>query len=184
MNARAQHFVPAALAAVFLAPLVLAWVVYHQPAWHPQGGLQHGELLQPVQPLTPPPLISADGAHLDAALFQGRWTLLYRSAGRCDASCRNLMDTLRRVRLAQGKAMDRVQRILVEPEPLGADDTALGRIDPSLRIAAAEQHWPLPAGSVYLVDPQSNLVLRYRPGFDPQGLLKDLQRLLRLAGEA
>ncbi len=182
MNTRAQHLVPAALAAVFLAPLALAWAIYHQPAWHPQGGLQHGELLDPVQPLTSPPLMGAAGERLDATLFQGRWTLLYHSAGPCDESCRALMDTLRRVRLAQGKAMNRVQRVLVEPAPLGKDDAALGRSNRGLRIAAAER-WPLPAGSVYLVDPQGNLVLRYRPGFDPQGLLKDLQRLLRLAGE-
>jgi cytochrome oxidase Cu insertion factor (SCO1/SenC/PrrC family) len=179
MKFRSQLFVPAALAAVFLAPLVVAWAIYHQPAWHPRGGLQHGELLSPAQRFAAPPLITAAGEQLEPSLFQGRWTLLYRSAGQCDHACRVLMDTLGRVRLAQGRAMNRVQRVLVEPGPLVADANLAGG---DLQVAAAAR-WPLPSGSVYLLDPGGNLVLRYRPGFDPQGLLKDLQHLLRATGE-
>ena len=171
------------LAVAFLAPLALAWGLYHQTTWHPLSGLQHGELLMPFRPLVPPPMRSADGRGSGVELFHGRWTLLYRSHGRCDGECRNLMDTLRRVRLAQGRAMERVQRVLVEPDEGSADfDNIIDPIDPDLRVMLVNR-WPLPDGSVYVVDPQGNLVLRYQPGFDPRGLLKDLHRLLQLSGE-
>ena len=31
----------------------------------------------------------------------------------------------------------------------------------------------------FIVDPQSNLILRYENGADPEGVLKDLQQLLK-----
>jgi len=38
---------------------------------------------------------------------------------------------------------------------------------------------PRRAGRIYVVDPEGRLVLWYRPGAPPDGLLKDLRRLLR-----
>ena len=36
-------------------------------------------------------------------------------------------------------------------------------------------------GSVWLVDPLGNLILRYPPGYQSRGLLEDLKRLLKLS---
>lgn len=171
-----------ALAAVFLAPLVLAWGLYHRTIWRPAGILQHGELLLPVRPLALPPMGSANGFRQERELFRRHWTLLYRSKSRCDPECRAMMDTLGRVRLAQGRAIGRVQRVLVETVPPGEGGADVVSTDGDVRVMRADR-WPLPAGSVYIVDPEGNLVLRYRPGFEPSGLLKDLQRLLKLSGE-
>ena len=168
MKSQGQKWILPTLAVVFLAPLLLAWAVYHQPEWRPPAGLQHGELLDPSQP----PIAPAGNE-----LLLGHWTLLYRNAGPCEADCRDLLDTLRRVRLAQDRSMRRVQRLLLLPE-----SESYTANEPDLRMAPAE-NWNLPAGSVYLVDPRGVSVLRYRPGFDTRGLIKDLQRLLRRTGE-
>jgi hypothetical protein len=40
---------------------------------------------------------------------------------------------------------------------------------------------PLAEGTVLLLDPFSNAMMWYEPGFDPYGILKDLQRLLRIS---
>lgn len=182
-----QWTILAGLAAVFILPLLLAWAMYHYQPFEHRGALAHGELLTPAQRLQVSGLRAVDDTPIGGDLFRGKWTLLYhvpaakaQSADRsgCDGDCRMLMDTLRRVRLAQGKSMRHVQRVLVEPA-VAAPPNGL---DKGLQVVKAE-HWPLPAGSVYVVDPQGFLVLRYRPGFDPKGLLKDLQRLLRLSGE-
>lgn len=168
MSGRRQRWVLSILAIIFLAPLLLARAVYHQPSWQPDSGLQHGELLDQTQlALSPVP----------ADLLHGHWTLLYRNEGPCEQSCHELLATLHRVRLAQDRAMRRVQRILVAPQAIAQSDS-----EPDLRIVTAA-NGSLPAGQVYLVDPRGVPVLRYQPGFDPRGLIKDLQRLLRLAGE-
>lgn len=170
---------PGILAVVFLAPLLMAWTVFYLPAWRPDGALQHGELLLPVRQIALP--VPAAGVRPNPDLFHGRWTLLYRSAGVCDVPCQSVMETLRRVRLAQGSSMRMVQRVLVVPPSVSIDTAAFLSQDSALQLVRAGQ-WGLATGSVYLVDPQGNLILRYSPGFDPIGLLKDLQRLLRLSG--
>jgi len=177
----ARHaMVPLLLAALFFAPWLLAWALYHHADLVPRSGLQQGELLLPLQPLALPPLTEADGAVFDTAIFRGRWTLLYRRNDRCDSECRQVLTTLQNVRLAQGEAMSRVQRVLVLATPLKADEAQeLSASD--LRVVTAT-HWPLPHDWIYLLDPQGNMVLRYRPGFEPRGLLNDLQRLLRQSG--
>lgn len=179
MKPARQVMVPLLLAALFSAPWLLARALYHHADLFPRSGLQRGELLLPLQPLAFPPLTGAYGT-VDTAIFRGRWTLLYRRDDRCDYECRQLLTTLQNVRLAQGEAMSRVQRVLVLATPLKADEAQeLNASD--LRVVTAT-HWPLPHDWVYLLDPQGNMVLRYRPGFEPRGLLNDLQRLLRQSG--
>jgi len=182
-----QWVILLSLAAIFTLPLLAAWGMYHYQPFEERGQLANGELVTPAQRLEVPNLLAADGAPVDDSLFRDKWTLLYHAqagqAGQadtaCDTECVALMDTLLRVRLAQNKSMRHVQRVLVAPTgtqvPAGLDE--------GLQVVKAEQ-WPLPAGSVYVVDPQGYLVMRYRPGFDPGGLLTDLQRLLRLSGKA
>jgi len=170
------------LAAVFALPLLGAWAMYHYQPFEKRGELANGELITPPQRLQVAGLQTLDGAPVDD-LFHGKWTLLYHaqaSEGQlaCAADCQSLMDTLRRVRLATSKSMRHVQRVLVQPTgtaaPVGVDD--------GLQVVQADS-WPLDSGSVYVVDPQGYVALRYRPGFEPKGLLKDLQRLLRLSGK-
>ena len=182
MKLHRQWIVLLALSAIFVAPLAFAWALYHAADGQPQGGLQHGELLLPLQALEPPSLDTVEGALLDKRVFRGRWTLHYYTRERCMADCRQLLSMLQRVRLAQGQSMAQVQRVLVLTALPSANDIAslvAGASD--LHVASASR-WPLEPGYVYLLDPQGNLVMRYPPGFEPRGLLKDLQRLLRLAG--
>ncbi len=180
---RRQWTILLSLAAVFILPLAASWTMYTLQPFEKQGGLEHGQLLTPVEQVPVAGLRTLDGEPVDASLFQGKWTLLHHvpagenQAG-CNADCRSLMDTLRRVRLAQDEAMRAVQRVLLEPAGTGRP----ADFDDGLRVLESKQ-WPLARGSVYIVDRQGYLVLRYDAGFDPQGLLNDLERLLRLAGE-
>jgi hypothetical protein len=92
-----------------------------------------------------------------------------------------LMDTLRRICRARTEPDARLQRVLVARTLSGTQANALARTDPALRLLLTAGAWPLPAGQVYLIDPLGNLVLRYPPGFAPEGLGDDLARLLRLS---
>lgn len=172
-----RALIPVSLAMIFVAPLAAAWGYFHLHHGLLPGGLQHGELLQPLQPLRAPPLTAADGKSLDITLFRGRWTLLYHTAHRCGAECQRLLATLHNVRLAQGQTMAQLQRVLVLAMPPAAEEMqALHASD--LQVVTTER-WPLPAEWVYLLDPHGNLVMRYPPGFAARGLLQDLQRLLK-----
>lgn len=174
--------VPLALGAVFAAPLVAALLVYGRPEWQPSETLVHGVLMRPVEPLSLPPLRGPAGKPLDKTLFLGRWSLLYLSDGRCDSACMQLMDRLKRICRARAKGPGRLQRVLVARSLPETTAKRLAETDAGLRLALISDDWTLPPGQVYLIDPLGNLVLRYPPGFAPEGLGSDLARLLRLSG--
>ncbi len=178
-----QRLILLSLAAIFILPLAASWAMYTLQPFEKRGGLEHGTLLTPAEKMPVAGLETLAGEPVDISAFEGKWTLLHHvPAGDnqvgCDADCRSLMDTLRRVRLAQDEAMLAVQRVLLEPAGTGQP----ADFDKGLQVLESEQ-WPLAEGSVYIVDRQGFLVMRYVPGFNPQGLLDDLERLLRLAGE-
>jgi hypothetical protein len=174
--------VPLAIWAVFAAPLALALAVYGRPDWQPEGRLEHGEIIDPVRVLDVSGLLDSAGRPLEGTQFRGHWTLLYASGAGCPEECLRLMDTLKRVGLAQSRGAGVSRRVLVSRELPEDVAQALLRNDPGMLLALADgSKWPS-AGQVYLVDPWGNLVLRYPPGFAAVGLARDLGRLLRISG--
>ena len=95
---------------------------------------------------------------------------------------------MRQLRLAQGKDMDRIERVwlITDKQPLDTmimrefDGTHLLRADPQ-RVKA----WlPVDAGTVvsdhlYMIDPLGNLMMRFPKDADPNKIKKDLERLLK-----
>jgi hypothetical protein len=185
-----------ALAALFLLPVVAAFLLYYgAPHWRPGGRANQGELIDPPRTLPALALSGIDGAPLAGGLLRDRWTLLYIADGRCDSRCRDALYLARQTRIALNQDAQRVRRVLLA---IGACCTTgeLGAPHPDLVIArpTAEQlallarampatgDTPLAqAGYIYLVDPLGNLVLRYAPGAPDRALLDDLERLLRLS---
>lgn len=173
---------------LFAGPLAAAWLLVGH--WRPAGSVHHGELLDPAQPLPALQLRRLDGEPLELETLHGHWTLAYlNDTGDCSQSCRDSLYTMRQTRLALGKDMTRVQTLLLldrEPEPTLRDWLARehrtmikGLADADMRALFSR---PFPAGGgqgVYLIDPLGNLVMRYGPDTDPEGLLKDLERLLK-----
>ncbi|MHB1229168.1 MAG: SCO family protein [Halothiobacillus sp.] len=182
-----------ALLLIFGIPLVLAWFVFHYYASTFNGGLEHGELITPTKKLAPPLIRDLQGNAVSADLFRGKWTVVYHTPDRkaetanelanpCNKDCLALMDSLRRIRIAQDRSMREVRLVLVLPEYAEQVPSIADQFNKGLHVVTAD-HWPLHSGSVYLIDPQGFLVMRYPPGFDPVGLLKDLKLLLKLAGK-
>ena len=99
------------------------------------------------------------------------------------------------VRLAQGKNLDRVQRLLLVTERRAdAFDKELLATWPGLVIAqpvgegAAQfleqfrlraDEPPAAKERIYLVDPYGNLMMSYESNAEPGGMLKDLEHLLK-----
>ncbi|HMV40335.1 MAG TPA: cytochrome oxidase assembly protein [Plasticicumulans sp.] len=178
--------------ALFALPLAVAIGLFGQ--WRPAGSAEHGELLNPVRALSPLSALATDDTPLAPDFLHGRWTLVYVASGSdCPALCRDALWRLRQVRLAIGRDIDRVQRlVLFASMPDDASRQWLAREHPGLAAGAATTEarteftggWRTdgrPGGWIYLVDPHGNLVLRYAADGEAGGMLKDLTRLLKLS---
>lgn len=180
------------IVACFVVPLAAAWGLVGR--WMPGGTVQNGELLNPARPLTQLRFVPLDERRLDGTTLRGHWALIYAgSAGECAAACRTALYDLRQARLALGKDMSRVKTVfLLDGAPvaelrqwLAAEHAAMivGVVDPAARTELASAFAkPGAMGEwIYLLDPLGNLLMRYSVGGEPRGILKDLQRLLRLS---
>ena len=172
-----------AIAALCLAPFVAALVAYFY--WQPQGGANYGDLIA-AHPLSDPPLRLLDQHAFKLSALRGKWVLLQLDKADCDSACRAKLYDMRQVRLAQGREMERVERVwlILDEAPL---ETMLMREYDGTRMLRAGgspilAEFP-PAGGardhIYLIDPLGNLMMRFPRDADPRKINKDLARLLR-----
>lgn len=168
----------------FFVPAVLAWLLVLN-GWRPgEPTAQHGALVQPPVPVVELGLLDADGAALEANVFEGRWSMLLIADEACGDDCVHMLDRLFRVYIALNKDVERVQLLLVLPPdaPFPAD---LPQGLPTLRLAEpASANLVEPSlAAVHLVDPYGFRMMHYQSPLNADGLLKDLRRLLRLSNE-
>jgi len=159
------------VALVCAAPVVLGTAAYLL-GWSPGQPSNYGELLAPAQI----PALKE---------LRGKWLLVMFDAGACDASCEKKLYTMRQVRRAQGKDMDRVERLWAVTDGAKPRPELLPAIEGTRFIAVPSHGFP---GNIrdhiYLVDPYGNLMLRFPPDPDPSRVIKDLQRLLKYSPRA
>lgn len=182
------------LAAVFFGPLAVAFYMYYGGAWQPQGRTNAGELLQPVRQLPEVSLQTPSGTPTKPDFLRGKWSLVYVDEGACDAQCRQTLEDVRVTRLALDRDVDRVQRVflyessccdraLLEGPQQGLVVAWLDeREGAKLRAAFPTDTGPLAQSDrVWLVDPRGNLVMRYATPLDKRGVVKDMEKLLKLS---
>jgi cytochrome oxidase Cu insertion factor (SCO1/SenC/PrrC family) len=164
------------LGALFATPVIAGWIVY-AGGWVSGKTSNYGTLLGP-QPLAAQPL----------AAVRGKWVLVQLDRAACDAHCEQKLYTMRQVRRAQGREMNRVERLWIvtdsgTPSPrllAAADGMQIARGDAQLAAAFPAQRSA--SDHIYLVDPLGNLMLRFPRDPDPAQMIKDLQRLLKYSG--
>lgn len=174
----------------FLAPVLLAWIISMNKSWHPNKTKNHGDLITPAQMLPDFGLHDAQGKPLTKKQLEGKWNVIYLGGEQCDSNCVHMLYNLRQVRLAQGPNIDRVQylylstgslpdkQVLAEhPDMIMMDGakSELEKVIQSLRQAARKD-----TGSVCFVDPYGRIMMSYAGNFQPKGMIKDLELLLKL----
>jgi hypothetical protein len=169
------------VAALFLAPLATAWLVYGVfPNQAPAGRTHHGLLNDPARPLPEAGLEPAGGT-VDLPVFDRRWTFLQVAEDNCAQACREGLATTRQVRALLHRRAARVQRVLVTdgppPAPDAHPDLAVYRGGLALRETLGEHK----AGTVYMVDPLGNWVLTYPAPAGADALFEDIKHLLKLS---
>ncbi len=154
------------VALVCTAPLVLGTAAYLL-GWSPGAPSNYGELI--------PPKVIAPLSEL-----RGKWVLVTFDAAACDAYCERKVYVMRQVRRAQGKEMDRIERlwVLTDAGKPRADVLAASE---GMRISR-NANFDFPGNApdhIYVVDPLGNLMMRFPRDPDPSKMIKDLQRLLK-----
>ena len=184
----------AALVVLCALPVIGAWILYLDPDLVPRGRANVGQLIEPGEPLEALPLAMPGGEPLRVGAMRDRWTLLWLAPRDCASECAGTLMRLRNLRTALREDAPRVQAFAIPlgaapggwpqaadprsgPVVLSGSEAALREV--AARIAAAAHVDPASVEGYYLVDPSGRLVMRYEAGADLQGVLQDLQRLLK-----
>lgn len=180
---------------ISVVPFGLAWYLAKNPQLlEDRKKSNYGHLITPPRTsdyaeLSQTPL----GAAENLPEAKGHWIMLQIEEGAaCSRLCRETAQKTGQIRLMLNKEISRVRRLLLVAGPADAAAAEeLARQDPTLLMAglspALRQKLQeatgvaLTEGMVILLDPQANLMMWYESGFDPYGLLRDLQRLLRIS---
>lgn len=190
------HWQIVLLGLIFLGPVIGATLLFFS-GWRPAGQVNHGELIEPARMWPALALREADGKPVAAEPWAGRWNLLYVADDNCDTACERALDLMYRLHLAQGKEADRVARVLVLLRAPRANLAAILARFPGTAAWIAvpgtvpgwETYFSAGAagatdGSIRFVDPRGYYMMRFTAGSDPNGIRRDLARLLKLSKES
>jgi len=155
-----------------------------------------------VLPPAPPSLV---GKQLEPSLFpfesvqqmdgqpyvlpkvSGQWLVVHSGVAACDSPCRDALYLTRQARTAQGKNMERVQRIWVVLDD-GTPAAELLAAHPDLlllKVRDKDKAWPFankPSAAVeaiQLVDRRGFTVFQYESSVNPVMFIKELGKLIR-----
>ncbi len=160
------------IAVLFLTPFIAA-VMMRFGGWEPPRTRNFGELLAPPLSMAQVTAQQGDGTAWVWENTDRQWTLLLQLPRECATPCRDAAGQLQNVRQALGRHAEKLHMFeMVNDGPLPGLS-----LQGELPLPLTEQPAALP--QVWLVDPHGYLVMRYREGFDPSGMRRDLARLVR-----
>lgn len=171
------------IGALALAPVLGSYLLYW--TWVPEEHTNYGTLIEP-RAIPTVPLSPTGGEPFSFAQVRGQWVLVVIDSGACSQACEEKLWTVRQVRKAQGKEMNRVERVWLIDDA-EAPHARLGREYAGTWMVAARGEPVLERfgaaavrrDHIYLLDPQGNLMMRFPPEPDPKRIIRDLGRLLK-----
>lgn len=165
---------------LFALPVIASYLAYY--IWQPTGRKNYGELVKQVEIKLQGN--SLNGQAWDFANLKGKWVMVYVGSGSCPKVCQDLLYYMRQTRTAQGKEMDRIERLwilsdnAVPSEGLQQDHAGLLYLKPlqstERLFAGAAQ-----GNCLYMVDPLGHLMMRWPQNPDPRKMIKDIKHLLK-----
>lgn len=180
------------IVALFTVPLLTAVGWYALAPKSAPAPAVHGMLIDPARPLEAFELPAGEDEPDPFTLddLRGRWSLVHVIDRACDTVCGERLYFSRQIHTALGRDRQRVQRVVLARS--GARTEGLAPLlpeHPRLRVLSMAEERPLrrqlpddlDAGTVLLIDPLGNLMLRFGPGVEPDGILEDLEKLLKLS---
>jgi len=190
------------IAAMFLLPLLLAWLMHNGPLhFEPASTRNLGTLVEPPLPIDWNVVLSLESEqktgtapHAAIEALLEHWVILFPVPARCHDSCEQHVISLRQIHLASGRHQSRLRLALMLDDASTGETIELLRsiygnftliMDPSggLRRALDAVRAGLPGmsaetGDTYLIDPLGNIMMYYAADVDPNHIKQDLKQLL------
>jgi len=175
-----------AIIILFTAPFLSSWyLVFFTDFKKNDLGVQNGELIIPVVEIGPIETISIGGTEKQALI--GKWTISGFVDGECENQCQEFLYKIRQIRLALGKNLDKVGRLIFSNhesilnfdtefrgQHVVIDSSELERINQLFSgISDFDQN------DIFLIDPYGFVMMRYKRDAEPKGIIKDIERLIK-----
>ncbi len=173
-------------------PILMATLFYLNPQWI-SSYKNYGTLIMPPIQLKKSDL-KALGAFSEqhADELDDRWLMIHvipENVSECDESCQLAIHHSRQLWLMLNQNLMRLRRVLAVSNPKTGAKAALEIDDEYLLYVVGNNDLfnsiskvipsPVRPGTVVLRDPLGNVMLWYKPDFDPYKVKKDLSRLFR-----
>lgn len=171
------------LTLIFVIPLLMSWLAYSRGMFLSKHTVNHGTLLNPPIQISFLNLTCENGAGVSKKQLQGKWWLLYVTANESEQlSLRNLY-YMAQIRQATGKDRKRIARAIVTVRSFSPTyNNWLHENYPGTdHFVFPQEKLALTKRSLYLVDPLGNIMMQYAPDAAPKGILKDLERVLKVS---
>lgn len=171
---------------LFTAPFLSSWyLVFFTDFKKNDLGLQNGELIIPVIEVGPIKVVSIGETNQEILI--GKWTISGFAEGECDKKCQELLYKIRQLRLALGKNLDKVGRLIFSNHEsiLNFDAEFKGQkvvIDSSEleRVNLLFSGIPdFDQNDIFLIDPYGFVMMRYKRDTEPRKIIKDIERLIK-----
>jgi cytochrome oxidase Cu insertion factor (SCO1/SenC/PrrC family) len=177
---------------LFSIPFVASTIVFI--FWKPTATSNYGQLIAPVVALPETNFVRVDGVsnsrdNVEKAL-RGKWLLVTRDSGACEATCRKKLYAMRQARLILGREQDRVVRLVLVDDDVVPAPELVREYAGTIWVSAKSGEWlsRLPVGSagaanvrepIYGVDTLGNAFIRYPSEPDIKKLSADFLRVLK-----
>ncbi len=172
---------------VCASPIILSYLTYY--VIKPHSRTNYGAFIEPRDyPIPDLGTTTLDGKPITLDAYKGKWIMLQVDGGECPAVCEKKLHDIRQLRLAQGKEMERIERVWLITDNKPLDTILMREFDGTnmLRVKAdAVRAWlPTEEGTtmsdhIYMIDPLGNLMMRFPKDADPNKIKKDVIKLLK-----
>lgn len=171
-------------------PFGIAWYLAENPE-KVRLGTNNGELIAPPQVTAAEEFSGYDAfSAQNMQELKGHWVLITPIAEECAEVCREALYKTHQLALMMGKDIARIRRLAVvfdQASQLPAEWRDDGRLLKALPADSLQEKLnklagqPVPDGTLLLMDPLGNLMMKYAPGYDPYKVRNDLSKLLRIS---
>lgn len=168
------------IAAIFIVPVVAA-LVLTMGGWLPNGR-SYGRPIQPERDLASVPMQLANGEVFAWRNTDAVWTLVALPGPDCAEYCLRQLDLVRRAKISLGQHADKLRLVYLGALPDGAVAQGFAEVwttatttSHALDDLRASRHGSV---SAVLVTPKGEALTRYAANFDPEGLRKDLKKVV------
>lgn len=172
---------------VCAAPIILSYFTYY--VIKPESRTNYGAFIDPrAHPIPALGATTLDGKPMELDAYKGKWIMLQIDDADCQAACAKKLHDMRQLRLAQGKDMERIERVWLVTDNKPLDTILMREFDGTNMLRAkpeAVRAWlPVEEGTtvsdhIYMIDPLGNLMMRFPKDADPNKIKKDLYKLLK-----